>query len=131
MALSTWMNDKEVEWRERLRAVKLVVETNFSAHEVRETQKRYGAAARGLLHRDWTHEQFIKRFPALTTTFFFSSVRAAISRSGLTLFESDSLGLRPRKKAILSALHHWDVAGRLAHDSGREPFEQPRIRRRH
>lgn len=66
MSLSAWMSDKEVEWRERLGPVKLVVETNFSAHEVRETQKRYGAAARGLLHRDWTHEQFIKRFPALT-----------------------------------------------------------------
>ncbi|WP_234897814.1 hypothetical protein [Mycolicibacterium vanbaalenii] len=60
------MSDHEHEWRERLKPVRLVVESDFTADEVRAAHKRYGAAARQLFLRGWTYEQFIKRFPALT-----------------------------------------------------------------
>ena len=66
MSLSAWMSDNEHKWRERFTPVRLVVETDFTAEEVRDAHKRYGAAARGLFLRGWTYEQFIKRFPALT-----------------------------------------------------------------
>lgn len=66
MSLSGWMSDHEYEWRTRLTPVKLVVETDFSEHEVREAQKRYGAAARHLLARGETHDGFLRTYPALT-----------------------------------------------------------------
>lgn len=66
MSLSDWMADKDFEWRGRLRPVKLVIETDFSAEDVRTARSKYGAAATHLINRGWTHEKFIKRFPALT-----------------------------------------------------------------
>lgn len=67
MSLSAWMGDREFEWRQRLAPVSLVIETDFTEHEIREAQKRYGATARQLAIRGWTYQRIIQRFPALTT----------------------------------------------------------------
>ena len=66
MSLADWMTDTDFEWRNRLKPVNLVMETDFSADEVKIAQSKYGAAAVHLINRGWTHEKFIKRFPALT-----------------------------------------------------------------
>jgi hypothetical protein len=60
------VSDKDFEWRTRLKPVRLVVETDFSADEIRTAQSKYGVAATHLTHRGWTHDKIIKRFPALT-----------------------------------------------------------------
>ncbi|WP_232007750.1 hypothetical protein, partial [Mycobacterium gordonae] len=65
-SLADWMSDKDFEWRTRLKPVRLVIETDFSADEIRTAQSKYGVAATHLIHRGWTHDKIIKRFPALT-----------------------------------------------------------------
>lgn len=65
-SLSDWMSDAEYEWRQRLQPVRLVIETNFSADEVREAQKKFGAAARQATLQGVPYKSFIKRYPALT-----------------------------------------------------------------
>jgi hypothetical protein len=66
MSLEDWMSDKDFEWRTRLKPVNLVIETDFSADEVRIAQSKYGATAGHLLTQGWTHRNIIKRYPALT-----------------------------------------------------------------
>jgi hypothetical protein len=66
MSLADWMSDSDFEWRTRLKPVNLAIETDFSADEIRTAQSKYGAAARQLLDREWTHSEIIKRYPALT-----------------------------------------------------------------
>ena len=41
MSLSAWVSDNEHEWRECLKPVRLVVETEFTADEVRAARKRF------------------------------------------------------------------------------------------
>ncbi|MGV0578350.1 hypothetical protein ABQE57_07920 [Mycolicibacterium elephantis] len=60
------MSDAEYEWRQRLQPVRLVVETNFSADEVRCAQQKYGAAARQASIQGVSYQSFIKRYSALT-----------------------------------------------------------------
>jgi hypothetical protein len=64
--LSDWMSDADYHWRQRLGPVNLVIETDFSAEEVREAQRNVGRAAQHLLNAGWSHGQIIKRYPALT-----------------------------------------------------------------
>ncbi|AWT52228.1 hypothetical protein D806_012400 [Mycolicibacterium smegmatis MKD8] len=66
MSLSDWMSDADYEWRSRLQPVNLVIETDFSADEVRQAQRRYGAAARHLLSQGVPPANILKRYPALT-----------------------------------------------------------------
>lgn len=66
MSLADWMSDADYEWRQRLQPVNLVIETDFTADEVREAQRNFGAAARQLLNQGTTPKQIIKRYPALT-----------------------------------------------------------------
>ena len=60
------MSDADYAWRQRLQPVNLVIETDFTADEVREAQSKYGAAARALLNKGATPKQIVKRYPALT-----------------------------------------------------------------
>ena len=41
--LSEWISDEEHRWRALLQPVSLVIETDFSEHDVREAQRKYGA----------------------------------------------------------------------------------------
>ena len=66
MSLSDWMSDADFAWRQRLQPVNLVIETDFSADEVREAQSKYGTAVRHLLNQGAQHSKIIKRYPALT-----------------------------------------------------------------
>lgn len=66
MSLSDWMSDADYAWRQRLQPVSLVIGTDFSAEEVRDAQRKYGAAARHLLNQGAAHGRIIKRYPALT-----------------------------------------------------------------
>jgi hypothetical protein len=66
MSLADWMSDADYEWRTRLKPVNLLIETDFSAEEVRTAQSKYGATARLLLDRGWPHSKIITRYPALT-----------------------------------------------------------------
>lgn len=64
-SLSEWMSDADFKWRQRLAPVRLVIETDFSADEVREAQSNAGRTAQQLLNRDWSYEKVIKRYPAV------------------------------------------------------------------
>lgn len=66
MSLADWMSDKDFDWRARLAPVNLVIETDFSADEVRTAQSKYGATACHLINHGWTHTKLIRRYPALT-----------------------------------------------------------------
>lgn len=67
-SLSEWMSDEEYRLRKALEPVSLVVETNFSAAEIRQIQRHYGAAATQLLGHGHYHRDIIKKYPALTLT---------------------------------------------------------------
>ncbi|WP_233209466.1 hypothetical protein [Mycobacterium sp. ENV421] len=60
------MSDADFAWRQRLAPVRLVIETDFSADEVREIQRNLGRAAQQLINRGWSHEEVIKRYPAVS-----------------------------------------------------------------
>ncbi|WP_167106456.1 hypothetical protein [Mycobacterium sp. DL592] len=64
--LSDWISDADYEWRQRLAPVRLVIETDFTADEVREAQNNFGREAEHLVKQGWSHEKIIKRYPALT-----------------------------------------------------------------
>ena len=65
-ALSDWMSDAEYEWRARLQPVNLVIETDYSADEVRTAQSKLGATVQALARRDIPYSKMIKRYPAVT-----------------------------------------------------------------
>lgn len=108
VSLSDWMADKDFEWRGRLRPVKLVIETDFAAEEVRIAQSKYGAAATHLLNRGWTHDKFIKRFPALTLMILVG--HAALAYDHGAYWESfwDELGM-PRDGDFENAIRRSAV----------------------
>lgn len=60
------MSDEEHRWRALLQRVSLVIEADFSEEEVREAQRKFGAAVRQLEKQDVPHLEIIKRYPALT-----------------------------------------------------------------
>lgn len=93
MTLADWITDTDFEWRGRLKPVNLVIETDFSADEVRNAQSKYGAAATHLINRGWTHEKIIKRFPALTLMILVG--HAALAYDDGAYWESfwDELGM--------------------------------------
>lgn len=66
MTLAEWLSDHDHEWRTRLAPARLVIETDFSANEVRTAQSKYGGAALQLAKNNRTPTEFIKRYPALT-----------------------------------------------------------------
>lgn len=66
MPLADWISDADYEWRTRLKRINLVVEAGFTADEIRTAQKQYGAASQHLFHQGWTHDEIIKKYPALT-----------------------------------------------------------------
>lgn len=66
VSLADWMTDRDYEWRTKLAPVRLVVEADFSADEVRAAQSKYGMAARQLEKNGRTPTEFIRRYPALT-----------------------------------------------------------------
>jgi len=65
MSLAAWLSDVDYEWRQKLRGVRLVIETNFSADEVREAQRKFGIAVRHLRNRGASVSKIIKRYPGL------------------------------------------------------------------
>lgn len=93
MSLADWMSDADFEWRTRLGPVRLVIETDFSADEVRSAQSKYGSTAKYLLDRGWTYKKIIKRYPALTLLILVG--HAAVAYDHGAYWESfwDELGL--------------------------------------
>jgi len=67
-SLPEWMSDAEYQWRTRLKSVNLVIETDFTAEEIRTAQTRYGNAVRWLRSRGFEHRDIIKKYPAVTLT---------------------------------------------------------------
>lgn len=65
MSLADWLSDADYEWRQRLKPVSLVIETNFTEDEVREAQRKLGIAVRQLRKRDVHCSKIIKRYPGL------------------------------------------------------------------
>ena len=68
LSLKEWMSDAEYEWRMKLKAVNLVIETDFTADQIHEAQGKWGAAARALLVRAFEPYEIVKKYPALTLT---------------------------------------------------------------
>lgn len=65
-SLRDWMSDAEAEWRTKLKPVNLVIETDFTAEEIRTAQSAYGNTARRLFSRGFEHREIVKKYPALT-----------------------------------------------------------------
>lgn len=108
MSLTDWMSDKDAEWRNRLKPVNLVIEANFSADEVKTAQSKYGAAAHHLIARDWSYDEIIKRYPALTVMVLVG--HAALAYDHGAYWESfwEELGL-PRDADFENAMRHHFV----------------------
>ncbi len=51
ISLKDWMSDAEYEWRQKLKPVNLVIETDFNAEGHGEDQEDWGVAARALRKR--------------------------------------------------------------------------------
>jgi hypothetical protein len=105
LSLKDWMSDAEHEWRMKLKAVNLVIETDFSAEQVRQVQARYGPAARALLRRDFAPHEIVKKYPALTLMILVG--HAALSYEEGKYWEGfwDDLGL-PRDQDFERVLRH-------------------------
>jgi hypothetical protein len=93
MSLADWMSDTDFDWRERLKPVNLVIETDFSADEVRTAQSKYGTAAGHLLTRGWTHRNIIKRYPALTLMILVGHAALAYDQGAYWESFWDELGM--------------------------------------
>ena len=66
ISLKDWLSDAEYEWRQKLKPVNLVIETDFTAKNTMQIKKYWGAAVRALRKRDYRHHEIVKRYPALT-----------------------------------------------------------------
>ncbi len=55
----------DYEWRQRLQSVNLALETDFTEGEIREAQRKFGAAARELRSRGLSPQEIIKKYPGL------------------------------------------------------------------
>lgn len=64
-SLSDWVFDADYGWRQRLKSVNLVIETDFSEEEIREAQRNFGAAVRELRGRSFSPQDIIKKYPGL------------------------------------------------------------------
>jgi hypothetical protein len=87
------MSDTDYAWRTRLKPVNLVIETDFSADEVRAAQSRYGAAARHMLNRGWLHNEIVKRYPALTLMILVGHAALAYDQGAYWESFWDELGM--------------------------------------
>jgi hypothetical protein len=65
MSLSDWMFDADYEWRQRLQSVNLAIETDFTEDEIREAQRKFGAASIELRKRGLSPQEIVKKYPGL------------------------------------------------------------------
>ena len=93
MSLADWMSDTDFEWRNRLKPVNLVVETDFTAEEIRTAQRKFGSAARQLLDRGNSYKQIIKRYPGLTLATLVGHAALAYDHGAYWETFWDELGL--------------------------------------
>lgn len=91
--LSEWISDEDRRWRALLQSVSLVIETNFSEHEVRETQRKFGAAVRQLENQGVSYREIIKRYPALTLLTLVGHASLAYDHGAYWESYWDELGL--------------------------------------
>ena len=66
--LLDWMSDAEDRWRKQLGPVNLVIESNFTATDVRTAQRNFGETASDMLRRGYRLSEVINTYPALTLT---------------------------------------------------------------
>lgn len=66
ISLKDWLSDAEYEWRQKLKPVNLVIETDFTPKDTAEIKKYWGEAVKALRKRDYAHYEIVKRYPALT-----------------------------------------------------------------
>ncbi|MFW3123671.1 hypothetical protein MMAG44476_38438 [Mycolicibacterium mageritense DSM 44476 = CIP 104973] len=87
------MSDSDYGWRTRLEPVNLVIETDFSTDEVREAQRKFGAAAQHLLKQDVPYNKIIKRYPALILMILVGHASLAYDHGAYWESFWDELGL--------------------------------------
>lgn len=92
-AVADWLSDADFEWRRRLKPVRLVIESDFSADEVRETQRNAGRHARELLNQGWSHQKIIKKYPALTLVILVGHAALAYDQGAYWPSFWDELGV--------------------------------------
>jgi hypothetical protein len=117
MSLADWMSDKDFDWRNRLQPVNLVIETDFSADEIREAQSKYGTAAQQLLRRGWSQREIIKRYPALTLAVLVGHAALAYDQGAYWETFWDELGI-PRdsdfenefRRSVIGLLDKFSLA---------------------
>lgn len=91
--LTDWMSDKEYEWRERLQPANLVIETDFSADEVREAQSKFGATVQTLVKRDIPYAKIINGYPAVTVVTLVGHASLAYDHGAYWETYWDELGI--------------------------------------
>ena len=97
MSLLDWMSDVDYEWRQRLQPVNLVIETDFSADEVRAAQHKFGAASRQLVADGALPKDIIKRYPALTLMILVGHAALAYDHGAYWDSFWDELGVVDRR----------------------------------
>lgn len=115
--LSDWMSDSEYEWRTRLQPAKLVIETDFSAEEVREAQRKFGAASLHLLKQGVSYQSIIKRYPALTLMILVGHASLAYDHGAYWESFWDELGIardaefeRVIRRSVVDLLDKFSLA---------------------
>ncbi|PRC48199.1 hypothetical protein C6A85_81060, partial [Mycobacterium sp. ITM-2017-0098] len=66
VSLKDWLSDAEYEWRQKLKPVNLVIETDFTSEQIDRIKKYWGVAVSALRKRGSDHREIVKRYPALT-----------------------------------------------------------------
>jgi hypothetical protein len=66
ISLKDWLSDAEYEWKQKLKPVNLVIETDFTEKKAAQIKKYWGAAVRALRKHGYNNYEIVKRYPALT-----------------------------------------------------------------
>ena len=115
--LSEWISDEEHRWRALLQPVSLVIETDFSEHDVREAQRKFGAMVGKAERQGIPYLKIIKRHPALTLLTLVGHASLAYDHGAYWESYWDELGLARNadfendiRKSIVDILDKFSLA---------------------
>ncbi|MEX7468581.1 hypothetical protein AB4Z39_02605 [Mycobacterium adipatum] len=115
--MSEWISDEEHRWRALLQPVSLVIETDFSEHDVREAQRKYGAMVAKADRQGIPYPKIIKRHPALTLLTLVGHASLAYDHGAYWESYWDELGLARNadfendiRKSIVDILDKFSLA---------------------
>lgn len=105
MSLADWLSDVDYEWRQRLLPVSLIIETDFSADEVREAQRKFGIEVRDLRNKGVPVSKIIRRYPGLLLMILVGHASLAYDQGAYWESFWEKLGLS-RDQEFETAIRH-------------------------